>query len=491
MTLNGLLSSVFCYSAVIPGSLRRASVERLLVRPHWRGLPILFLLCDRNPPDRPAAGHLNAFFANVISGWEVAVDQSGGIKSSDLQAAKISGTSFSMNHKMGLLKIILGTKQISTIRWYNLAESSYEDSSEKTTITASSNFQTNIPYSSNYLYVVNPAKSTTLKTPDSDTRKWSLAANSQVTSGNYKEVTVIPNKNDFIYKGWKITYAGSYQTFNKGTKAGKYKLEVYGGQGGDGYEWNETATTTIVADAGGKGGYTYGEVTLIASQTLYVCTGGKGTVAGRTANVRAAGGYNGGGAGGTEQSETVPESASGGGGATHIATKLRSDGQLKNYYNYSSEVLIVAGGGGGASGTFPVGWNTTVTDAEWSSWNGYKLDGKTSDVTPCYGGAGGSTGAGTKTNSYTTAGVASGGSSTYFGVGQNGFVGTASNYGGIGGGGGGWFGGTCTSSYNNPLAAAGAGGSGHVNTSSVSAYGGTVGYNSGNGWARIRSTFEW
>ena len=391
---------------------------------------------------------------------------------------------------MGLLKIILGTKQIVTTRWYNLSESSYTDSSDKTNIQASSNFQTNIPYSSDYLYVVNPAKSTTLKTPDSDPKRWTLAAaNSQVTSGKYKEVTVTTNK-DFFYKGWEITYAESLQTFNKGTKAGKYKLEVYGGQGGDGYEWNLTGTEYIVADAGGKGGYTYGEVTLTASQTLYVCTGGKGAVAGRTANVLAAGGYNGGGSGGTEQGETVPESASGGGGATHIATAKRSDGQLKNYYSYQNEILIVAGGGGGASGTFPVGWNTTVSQAEWNSWNGYHLDGKTNDVTPCYGGSGGSTGAGTKTNSYTTAGVASGGSSTYFGVGQNGFVGTTANKGGIGGGGGGWFGGTCTSSYDNALAAAGAGGSGHVH-SSLTNTGGTVGYNSGNGWARISSTFGW
>ena len=397
-----------------------------------------------------------------------------------------------MAHQMGLLKIVLGTKQIVTTRWYNLSETSYEDSSDKTTIQASSNFQTNIPYSSDYLYVVNPTKSTTLKTPDSDTRKWTLAANSQVTSGKYKEVTVTANK-DFLYKGWIISYAGSLQTFNKGTKAGKYKLEVYGGQGGDGYEWNASATSAIVADAGGKGGYTYGEVTLTASQTLYVCTGEKGSVAGRIANVKAAGGYNGGGSGGTEQSETVPESASGGGGATHIATTKRSDGQLKNYYSYQNEVLIVAGGGGGASGTFPEGWvetNGNPSSGNWSSWNVYGLDGKTNTAAPCYGGDGGSTGAGTRTNSYTTAGVASGGSSTYFGVGQNGFVGTTGNYGGIGGGGGGWFGGTCTSSYNNALAAAGAGGSGHVH-SSLENPGGTIGYNSGNGWARISSTFEW
>ena len=397
-----------------------------------------------------------------------------------------------MAHKMGLAYVTLGSRQIATTRWYNLAETSYEDSSEKTTIVASANFETNIPFTSapGYLYLVNPNKTTLLKTPDSDSRKWILALNTQIVAGSYKNFTATPSKSDFIYKGWKISYANSTQTFNKAAKAGKYKLEVFGAQGGDGYEWNETAADRIVQGAGGKGGYTFGTATLTANQKLYICTGGKGTVAGRTANVRATGGYNGGGAGGTEQSETVPESASGGGGATHIATDAGAGSSyLLTAYSASSnqsKVLIVAGGGGGASGTFPVGWvSSGGTMTPTGEWTIYGLT-----TANLYGGAGGSVGAGSATNGSTTGGVASGGNTTYFGKGQDGFVGTSSNKGGIGGGGGGWFGGTCTSNYTNSLASGGAGGSGHVH-SSLEIPGGTVGYNSGNGWARISSTFEW
>ena len=106
---------MFCYSAVIPGDLQRASVIRLPVRPHWRGRPSLFLLCDQDPPDLPAQGQLNAFFANVISGWTVAnslinTNQSteANFKESDLQIAKL-GTSFEMVHKMTLVDITINT----------------------------------------------------------------------------------------------------------------------------------------------------------------------------------------------------------------------------------------------------------------------------------------------------------------------------------------------------------------------------------------------
>ncbi|MDE7396063.1 MAG: hypothetical protein K2M95_08120, partial [Clostridiales bacterium] len=118
--------------------------------------------------------------------------------------------------------------------------------------------------------------------------------------------------------------------------AGKYKLEVWGAQGGEGYYGNTY---------GGRGGYSYGTITLTSETTLYVAVGGKGSDTYRnekTNGPASGGGWNGGG-------HLVSTGGATGGGATHIATALRGDGQLKNYASYKTEVLLVGGGGGGGA----------------------------------------------------------------------------------------------------------------------------------------------
>lgn len=117
---------------------------------------------------------------------------------------------------------------------------------------------------------------------------------------------------------WIFEYTGYVQTFTV-PYTGRYKLEVWGAQGGsDNY------------GTGGKGGYSVGYVNLSANNNIYVVVGGAGTTS--------SGGYNGGG---------IPANGGGGGGgATHIA---KLSGVLKSLSNNKDKVLIVAGGGGGAS----------------------------------------------------------------------------------------------------------------------------------------------
>ena len=192
---------------------------------------------------------------------------------------------------------------------------------------------------------------------------------------------------------------------------GKYKLQVWGAQGG-----GSTFSNNTNDGVGGSGGYSEGEIDLTAGEKLYIYVGGHGL---SSENGLAAGGFNG---GGSSWATSYDEPASGGGGATDI----RVEGD--SLYNR----IIVAGGGGGGG-----------ADSE----------------------AGGHGGGIKGTSSYpgTQTGTSSGGA---FGYGAN-----TSRDGGAGGGG--WYGGgtyggsqtipTSNSSYNT---SGSSGGSGFVYTDS-------------------------
>ena len=241
---------------------------------------------------------------------------------------------------------------------------------------------------------------------------------------------------------------------------GTYKLECWGAQGGAGsYSSSGTA---------GKGGYSYGTLTLSSSTTVYLYVGGQGG----TGSTSASGGYNGGGA--VTYSGSTTNDCSGGGGASHIAT---SSGLLNSLSSSISSILLVAGGGGG------VGWNWTPiggygggtvggngSNSYDSQWNGF---GGTQS-------SGGSASSGSPSSGSTTAGS--------FGQGGSG---AGQSDGGAGGGGGFYGGGGGTIS-------AGGGGSGYVNTSrliSASTIAGNTSFtsptgevetgHSGNGYVRI------
>ena len=195
------------------------------------------------------------------------------------------------------------------------------------------------------------------------------------------------------------------------TKDGKYKLEVWGAQGG-GSQISSMANLGV----GGKGGYSSGIINLTTSDTLYVYVGCEGRDSYKGIAV---GGWNGGGA---SWSENTSDPAGGGGGATDI--RINSNSLYAR--------VIVAGGGGGGGEDYEVG--------------GY---------------GGGTTGGGNKAGSQTA-----GSNGAVFGFGAN------TPYDG-GAGGGGWYGGgTAGGSQTLPTgdsgsdADGGSGGSGFVYTSS-------------------------
>lgn len=82
-----------------------------------------------------------------------------------------------------------------------------------------------------------------------------------------------------------FNYTGSVQSATLG--AGTYKLETWGAQGGSNAA---NSTYGITAKAGGKGGYSVGQITLTSPTTVYVFVGGQGSSSGN-------GGWNGGGGG--------------------------------------------------------------------------------------------------------------------------------------------------------------------------------------------------
>lgn len=239
-----------------------------------------------------------------------------------------------------------------------------------------------------------------------------------------------------------FNYTGDVQTYTV-SETGTYKLEVWGGAGGD---YKGVRTTS-----GGGGGYATGTVSLTAGTTLYIVVGSAGGTS--TTKNGGSAGYNGGGAGGSGSGSSSGwwswggsgkrNGGGGGGGATHIA---KATGLLKNLS--SSNLYIVAGGGGGA---------------------GEGAKGGT---------GGGSQGTQGIANASTIAeGTQSGG--YQFGQGQTGASSTSVS--GSGGGGGGYYGGCA----NTSTSANGSGGGGSGYTGGVSNGSMTNGQCSGAGRAKI------
>lgn len=195
-------------------------------------------------------------------------------------------------------------------------------------------------------------------------------------------------------------------------------MEVWGSVGGD------DNYPSVDAGTAGNGGYSYGNISLNAQKSLFVCVGGNSC-------------YNGGGVG--ERN---------GGDATHIAY---ISGLLKEFKsNYTSVLLIVAGGGGGVNNYGTAGYggggNNSGGTGSAFSWNTISSQG---------GEGGTQTGGGKsiKFNPYNLSVISVNGD---FGMGGYGYVVTTSNdYGG--GGGAGFYGGGGTS-----FSGTGGGGSGYL-----------------------------
>ena len=121
------------------------------------------------------------------------------------------------------------------------------------------------------------------------------------------------------------------------SKAGYYKLETWGAQGG--------GNTTY---QGGTGAYASGVIYLNSGDKLYVNVGGSGILNASTSGSFSylTGGYNGGG-NSTVGGDPNGYAAGGGsgGGATHIA---KVSGLLSTLENNKDDIIIVSAGGGGA-----------------------------------------------------------------------------------------------------------------------------------------------
>ena len=139
-----------------------------------------------------------------------------------------------------------------------------------------------------------------------------------------------------------LEYTGKEETIE--LEPGKYKLEVWGAQGGNATRGGKTAI-------GGFGSYAVGIVEFTANTRIFMNVGGRGVSAPNdSSSSYQAGGYNGGGS-----SRCNGDTSWGaGGGATAISL---SAGLLKELSNNKEDILIVAGGGGGAGL-----WSTTINN---------------------------------------------------------------------------------------------------------------------------------
>lgn len=215
-------------------------------------------------------------------------------------------------------------------------------------------------------------------------------------------------------------YTGSEQTYTVKLD-GKYKLEVWGAQGGS---YNSEYY-------GGYGGYSVGTIELKKNQMIYVYVGGQGTILNDNSDY-IPGGFNGGGRGANKHANVISTS---GGGATHVATR---SGLLSSLEGYKDNILIVSAGGGGTS------YQSGTYSGVGGSGGGYIGSDGTNTMTdykPGAGGtqsSGGNSGGGVANNQErgTSGSFGHGGNGNYYsgGGGAGLYGGGASNQSGAGGG---------------------------------------------------------
>lgn len=228
--------------------------------------------------------------------------------------------------------------------------------------------------------------------------------------------------NEIISK--PITTRGAYFSFNYTGRvqsvilcAGKYKIEVWGAEGGENEGQIHDGKYTGTA---GKGGYSVGTLSLTKETKLFVHVGGS--------SKSSSGGWNGGG--------SAKHPAAGGGGSSDVSLfgEEGSTNWSNNDHLYSR--IIVAGGGGGSG-------HTNYSD--WGKGSGGGLNGE--------GCGNGKSSGGTQTGGYA------------FGIGES------YNFADDSGGGGGWYGGNAYCNKNGNWGRGGGGGSGFVyNSTTASNY---------------------
>jgi hypothetical protein len=217
---------------------------------------------------------------------------------------------------------------------------------------------------------------------------------------------------------WDYAYTGDVQHFVAPVD-GTYKFEVWGASGGNNGH-------------SGRGGYSWGQLTLTQGELLYVYVGESGTTG------KSGKSWNGGGEAGVRYSTPYWR----GGGGTDFRTV---GGEWNNAASLASRILV-AGGGGGAR--LDNSGNTAYDGGAGGGIAGIGLGGT--------GGGGGGT---------QTAGGARGSSQNTYGAAGSfgaGGYGASNTYGCGGGGGGGWYGGGGSGANGSDPRKGGGGGSGYV-----------------------------
>lgn len=256
------------------------------------------------------------------------------------------------------------------------------------------------------------------------------------------------NKRELISK--PVTTSGINIAFNYGNREkellvykGRYKLEVWGAQGGSSDGTEHTSRKKQVVVQGGLGGYSVGTITIDEQTKFFVVVGGRGKTADEFDGSLQLGGYPDGGEVTTSHfSSYTTNPGSGGGSSSIMLSNCSSDSRV-----------IVAGGGGGAAG-----------DSCDVSPGGY--GGGLNGGCNYYKGSRTTAGAGTQNGSSSGIGeydkYGNSGKPGEFGVGgAGGYIKTRDSG---GGGGGGWYGGGGGGCGYSKWSGSGGGGSGWVFT---------------------------
>lgn len=268
-----------------------------------------------------------------------------------------------MAHKMGLLAgSIPAQATADDVITYNGNTYNASATGEKwtrisaTTITwnASTTFttSTNKPYKngSTLYYIANPTDNTVSISASAGTQlyAWSVSGSATtVSSANaYKTFTIATPDytNAFNKKIWEFCYSGEGKPW-AAPHTGTYTMECWGASGGAGMVNAKSFT-----NGPGKGGYTYGEISLNESTDLFIYVGGRGGDMLYNSSTKrtyqdAPGGWNGGGLGAYDRADDDGDGA--GGGATDIRLESAGSGSTWNTFSSLKSRIMVAGGGGG------------------------------------------------------------------------------------------------------------------------------------------------
>ena len=344
----------------------------------------------------PSASDAPGFFAGVIGNWSVPATQNtlSDLKALDLQVGKLSGTSFTMAHRMGLAKITLTDKEVEktwTYTYSGSGEDSYtlEKSTDKVILPAPSIMETAtasrlVEYDGFYWTIVKSTgastnESVTLRSDQSFRDRWTQVVNG-LGYGKYRNYPVQTERSYKFYVG-KFPYSGVRKHF-QAPWHGYYKLMVWGAQGC-------TFTRNTRTYRGGYGAFAEGRVELEKDTDIYVMVGqqGRGTTGLGDTNE-----YTSWPNGGIGQSGDNVSFAGSGGGSTHIALVNKLPKEMTHAEHTSGgytftdvpDLLILAAGGGGGTYTNGGGWYGEGGDG--GGYQGYDGTSYTSSLAPGRGG---------------------------------------------------------------------------------------------------------